>query len=582
MPSARFDDLRPHCRRSFALNDPEQVLVAATAGDVPGVLEVAEAAVADGKWVAGFVAYEAAPAFDPALQVVPTASTDFDGLPAAWFAVFLDRAPAEEEGRRPYSLSTWEASVDERGHRRAIHEIQHLIRHGHTYQVNHTFGLSAPFDGDARVLYRDLAASQTCGYGAFLDTGRWQIASASPELFFEWDGERIVCRPMKGTARRGPTTAGDEARRLELLASEKDRAENVMIVDMVRNDLGRIAEMGSVDAPVLFSAEKYDTVWQLTSTVTARTRRGTTLQDVFRALFPSASITGAPKVSTMSIIRRLEARPRGVYCGAIGFGGPGPDGRPEWAFNVAIRTVLIDTVRGRALYGTGGGITIESTAGGEYGEALLKTKVLARRTARFSLLETMAWQPDSGVWLLDRHLDRLMDSAWYFDIPVDRAAVESIIKEQVAALVGPSMLRLLVDRTGGISIDVSELPDSRRVRLAVDDRPVDPEDPFLFHKTTNRAVYDAARERNPEADDVVLWNPAGAVTETAIGNLAVLADGVWWTPPVSSGCLAGTYRAELLEQGEIRERVVTLEDLRRAEGLARINSVRGWEPADLV
>ncbi len=582
MPSARFDDLRPHCRRSFALNDPEQVLVAATAGDVPGVLEVAEAAVAGGKWVAGFVAYEAAPAFDPALQVVPTASTDFDGLPAAWFAVFLDRAPAEEEGRRPYSLGTWEASVDERGHREAIHEIQHLIRHGHTYQVNHTFGLSAPFDGDARVLYRDLAASQTCGYGAFLDTGRWQIASASPELFFEWDGERIVCRPMKGTARRGPTTAGDEARRLELLASEKDRAENVMIVDMVRNDLGRIAEMGSVDAPVLFSAEKYDTVWQLTSTVTARTRRGTTLPDVFRALFPSASITGAPKVSTMSIIRRLEARPRGVYCGAIGFGGPGPDGRPEWAFNVAIRTVLIDTVRGRALYGTGGGITIESTAGGEYGEALLKTKVLARRTARFSLLETMVWQPDSGVWLLDRHLDRLMDSAWYFDIPIDRAAVESIIKEQVAALVGPSMLRLLVDRTGGISIDVSELPDSRRVRLAVDDRPVDPEDPFLFHKTTNRAMYDAARERNPEADDVVLWNPAGAVTETAIGNLAVLADGVWWTPPVSSGCLAGTYRAELLEQGEIRERVLTLEDLRRAEGLARINSVRGWEPADLV
>jgi para-aminobenzoate synthetase/4-amino-4-deoxychorismate lyase len=581
-PSARFDDLRPHRRRSFALTDPEQVLVAATACDVSTMLEAAEAAVAAGKWVAGFVSYEAAPAFDPALEVVPTASTEFEGLPAAWFAVFSDRAPADDEVRRPYSLGEWEASVDEMGHREAIHEIQHLIRHGHTYQVNHTFGLSASFDGDARDLYRELAASQTCGYGAFLDTGRWQIASASPELFFEWDGERIVCRPMKGTARRGPTTAGDEARRLELLASEKDRAENVMIVDMVRNDLGRIAEMGSVEAPVLFTAEKYDTVWQLTSTVTARTRRGSALADVFRALFPSASITGAPKVSTMSIIRRLEGRPRGVYCGAIGFGGPGSDGRPEWAFNVAIRTVLVDTVRGRAHYGTGGGITIDSTAAGEYGEALLKTEVLARRTARFSLLESMAWYPDSGVWLLDRHLDRLLDSAWYFDIPVERATVEMIVKEEATSLVVPSMLRLLVDRAGGVSIVASELPGSRRVRLVVDDRPVHPDDPFLYHKTTNRAVYDAAGERNPEVVDVVLWNPAGEVTETTIGNLAVLVDVVWWTPPVSSGCLPGTYRAELLENGEIREGVVTLENLRRAKGIARINSVRGWEPAELV
>lgn len=534
--------------------------------------------------MAGFVTYEAAPGLDPALSVVAREGTGFDGLPAAWFGVFPHRSPTTEAALEPYSLEDWTAVVDESDHRLGVDQIQRLIRHGHTYQVNYTFGLGSRFSGDAGSLYRDLIAAQTCGYGAFIDAGRWQIVSASPELFFEWSEGRLVCRPMKGTARRGLTTADDEGQRLALLASEKDRAENVMIVDMVRNDLSRVAVVGSVDVPTLCTAEKYDTVWQLTSTVTAAPRPGTLLRSVFEALFPSASITGAPKVATMEIIRDLEQRPRGVYCGAIGFGGPGSGGSPEWAFNVAIRTVVIDRDQAVAHYGTGGGVTIDSTARGEHREALLKAEVLARRTAAFELLETVRWEPESGAWLLDRHLDRVMDSAWYFDIPVDRAVIEAKIEEATDGLDSPVVLRLLVSRTGSVSIYSSDLPveAKRSVRVALDDRPVDRMDPLLYHKTTSREVYEAALARRPEADDVVLWNEARETTETTIGNLAVQIDGVWWTPPVSSGCLPGTYRAELLETGRLRQRAISVDDLRAAESIARLNSVRGWEEAVLV
>ncbi|HEY5652260.1 MAG TPA: aminodeoxychorismate synthase component I, partial [Acidimicrobiia bacterium] len=383
---ARFDDLRPHRRRSFQLSDPVEVLWTTDPSQVGSVLEAAERAVSNNKWVAGFVGYEAAPAFDASLIVHGVSGTDIEDLPLAWFAVFDTRtATSGEPGG--YELGTWVPSTDEARHHAAIADIREHIRQGRTYQVNHTFRLHADFDGDAAALYRDLASSQTCGYGSFIDAGRWAIASASPELFFEWRHDRIVSKPMKGTISRGTTLSDDESRRRELFGSEKNRAENLMIVDMVRNDLGRICRVGSVRVPELFSTEKYDTVWQMTSTVTGWPRSDVGLRDVFGALFPCASITGAPKVSTMEIISQLETTPRGVYCGTVGFGGPGPAG-PEWAFNVAIRTVLVDRVRGRAIYGTGGGITYDSTPGDEYAEAILKTQVLKRRTADLRLIET--------------------------------------------------------------------------------------------------------------------------------------------------------------------------------------------------
>lgn len=579
---ARFDDLRPHRRRSFQLDDPIEVYSATDLADVRSVLDAAEAAVASNRWVAGFVAYEAAPAFDESLVVRNPVDTDVADLPLAWFAVFERRRPTTDTNGG-YQVGSWRPSIDEERHRSGVAAIREHIRQGDTYQVNHTFRLAAEFSGDPAALYRDLASSQTCGYGSYIDAGRWAVASASPELFFEWRHDQIVSKPMKGTVSRGTSLADDEEQRRHLFSSEKNRAENLMIVDMVRNDLGRISRTGSVKVPELFSTEKYDTVWQMTSTVAGRPHPGISLSDVFGALFPCASITGAPKVATMEIIAELEDTPRGIYCGTVGFGGPGPTG-PEWAFNVAIRTVLVDREAGRAIYGTGGGITYDSTAGDEFAEAVLKTRVLERRSADLKLIETMRWEPSSGFYELARHLSRLSDSAWYFDVPLDPAEVRSALDRATRGADHGLRVRLLVDRTGWITVETDPLPEPSRtpIDLAVDTERVRPEDPFLHHKTTNRAVYLEARKRFPDADDVIMVNRAGHVTETTIGNLAILHDGRWVTPPTADGLLGGVRRAALLSSGDLTEQSVTVDELLAAEAVARINAVRGWESGRLV
>jgi para-aminobenzoate synthetase / 4-amino-4-deoxychorismate lyase len=578
----RFDDLRPSRRRGFALGDIDRILVADRIEDVRGVLNEAESAVEAGHWVGGWVGYEAAPAFDPALTVLDRTGTSFESLPLIWLAVSRHRRAVPASASGAHRLGDWQALTTQTQHRTAVEAIRRRIEAGDTYQVNHTFLLEADFSGDAAAFYRRLVRSQSCGYGALIDTGAWVVASASPELFFEWKNGSLTCRPMKGTVRRGRDAEEDATLRAWLEASEKNRAENVMIVDMVRNDLGRIAEIGSVEVPALFTSEKYDTVWQLTSTVTARSRPGTGLVDVFDALFPSASITGAPKVSTMAIISELESHPRGVYCGAVGFGGPGPEG-PEWAFNVGIRTVLIDRDAGKAFYGTGGGITYDSEPADEYAEARLKAEVLRRTAGELKLLETTRWDPHLGARHLDRHLWRSAASADYFDIPFDPAEVRAAIGRAVKGRSDPARLRILVDREGWVSVEIGELaPDSGAVRLAIDDRPIDPNSPFLYHKTTIRNTYIQASARHPDADDVVLWNESDEVTETTIGNLVLKIEGEWLTPPVASGLLAGTERAARLAAGEIAERVLTLDDLRRADAIARINSVRGWEECELM
>ena len=581
--TARFDDLRPLHRRGFALGPIREVVVAQHLTEVVDALARVEQHVRRGRWVGGWVAYEAAPAFDPALQVRPRPGTRFETLPLVWMAVSDRRAPPPPLQPSEHSLRPWEPVTTRADHGRSVSRIHTRIRQGDTYQVNHTFLLETQLEGDIAGFYAALVRSQSCGYGALIDGGEWLVASASPELFFEWRNGVVTCRPMKGTTRRGVDLADDEARRTWLQSSEKNRAENVMIVDMVRNDLGRISRIGTVDTPHLFTTEKYDTVWQLTSTVTGRPRPEVTLVDVFAALFPSASITGAPKVSTTSIIAELETHPRGVYCGAVGFGGPGPEG-PEWAFNVGIRTVVVPRRDGTAFYGTGGGITYDSEAGDEYAEALLKAAVLATPTGDLRLVETTRWDPDAGCRHLQRHLDRAAASAAYFDIPFDPAEVRASVMRATKALHQPTRVRVVVDREGWIDVQTSALPppSTTPLRLALDDRPIDRLDPFLRHKTTVRHVYDGAADRHPGADDVVLVNREGEVTETTLGNLVVELDGRWWTPPAASGLLPGTERAALLEAGSLAERAVTIEDLRRAPRMARINSVRGWEVATLL
>ncbi|HEX6131480.1 MAG TPA: aminodeoxychorismate synthase component I [Actinomycetota bacterium] len=589
MLEARFDDLTGR-EESFRLAEPVGVLEAGRTEEVAATIAAAEAAARRGLWVAGFVAYEAAPGLDPALRVRGREPGDpFERLPLAWFAMFERReptllpeppdAPADDDG------SAWRPSVDRARYDGAIDAIRERIAAGDTYQVNHTLRLRSRVTGDPRGLYRDLCYAQRGAHAAYVDAGRYRICSASPELFFRIDGSRLTTRPMKGTAPRGRWLEEDEAIRARLQGSVKDRAENAMIVDLLRNDLGRVARTGTVTWSDVFEAERYETVWQLTSTVAAELEPTADLEAVFRALFPCGSVTGAPKASTMAIVAALEDSPRGVYCGTVGYlAPPGADG-PRARFNVAIRTVVVDAETGTAEYGVGGGITWDSRAASEYDETVAKARVLTARRPRFELLETLRHEPGTGFRRLPEHLARLRASAAYFGFRFDEGEVRRAL-DAAAAIVPdrPARVRLLLDRRGAVTTGAVPMPPSPEpVRLAVDvDHPVDPDDVMLFHKTTLRAPYDEARARHPDADDVVLVNVRGEATETTIANLALRLDGRWWTPPVDAGLLAGTERAALLADGTLAERTITVAELRMAEDLAVLSSVRGWRPAELV
>ena len=376
---------------------------------------------------------------------------------------------------------------------------------------------------------------------------------------------------MKGTRPRSDDRAEDRALVTALRTSEKDKAENTMIVDMARNDLGRVSRVGSVQTSALHDVESYPTVHQLTSTVTAQSDRP--LSELLAATFPAASITGAPKVAACRIIAELESEPRGIYTGAIGVIAPGGD----FEFNVAIRTASVDQDRGRIVYGIGGGIVWDSDPAAEWQEAHDKARVLRRAGRPFRLLETLAWRPDEGLVLLQRHLQRLAGAARYFryDLDVDE------VRRRLATIHAdrPLRVRVLVDPRGHIEVQQHHLSPtsvSSPVMLPLDTEPVDADDEFLRYKTTRRERYEAARARFPEAVDVVLWNERGEVTESTVANVVVELDGRLITPSVTASLLPGVLRAELLAAGRIREGSVTVADLMDAGGGWLINSVRGW------
>jgi para-aminobenzoate synthetase / 4-amino-4-deoxychorismate lyase len=489
--------------------------------------------------------------------------------------------PLEAADAGSTAAAEWRPTWTPAGHASGVRAVRERIAAGDTFQCNLTVRMCGSVPGDPFHLYRDLALGQRGAYNAHLDLGRFTVASASPELFFERRGDSVLLRPMKGTAPRGRHR--DEDRRLaaQLRDSPKERAENVMIVDLVRNDVGRVAEVGSVDVPALFTVERYETVLQLTSDVTARLRPGTGLVELFRALFPCGSVTGAPKASSMGIIRSLEPDPRGVYCGAIGLVGP-PDAPVRARFSVAIRTAVVDSTSGEAVYGTGGGITWGSEAAAEHAEVLAKAAVLSARPRDFELLETMRHAPERGLRNRDRHLQRLAASAEHlgfrFDPPAARHVLEMRLAGEPAARV-----RLRLRRDGTLAVDVEALPapSAGPVLLAVDDEPVDPRATWLHHKTSLREPYDRRRDRRPDVEDVVLLNTRGELTETTRATLALQLDGQWWTPPLASGCLPGVERGRLLDVGVLRERVLLRGDLDRAEGLAVVSSLRGWRAAQL-
>ena len=559
--------------RWLRFSAPVDMVVARTHGEVMPALRRVEKAVGEGCYAAGFVAYEAAPAFDSALSAKPPLGS----LPLLWFGLYQKTVtlPFEQSNHSVNrSSSVWTPSVTPETYRTVIARIKELIAWGDTYQVNYTWRLRRPFRDCPWTLFRELYRTQEVPYAAYVDIGDHVLCSVSPELLFSLEGSQVVTRPMKGTAPRGLSWADDEGRMLDLHRSPKNRAENIMIVDMMRNDLGRIAHTGSVRVPRLFEVERYRTLFQMTSTVQALT--DAPVGEIFRALFPAPSVTGAPKVRTMQIIDELEDSPRGIYTGTVGF--MAPDRRAQ--FNVAIRTVHVDRTTGLAEYGTGGGITWDSVDREEYEECCTKGLVLMRPTPPFELLETLLWRPVRGYFLLSGHLDRLSQSARYFGFPFNEKVVRRHL-ESTALAFGPisQRVRLLLDTGGQIRVESQPLDPGRRIRRVILARRfVDSSSRFLYHKTTNRAVYDDARADFPRHDDVILWNEKGEVTESCMANVVVRIRGKWVTPPVSCGLLPGVYRKHLIEKDRIREGVIRVDELKSAERLCLINSVRGWMP----
>jgi para-aminobenzoate synthetase/4-amino-4-deoxychorismate lyase len=564
--------------RSFVFAGLIKVLRADSLAEVAPAFAALEAAVSAGYHAAGFVAYEAAAAFNPDLPAGEPPCTPF-----LWFAIFAERR--EEVATSALSpprlaLTPRVTTPDAAGYATAIAAIHAAIARGETYQVNYTLRQRFPAPDDTEALFSALCLTQQAPFCACIETGELAVVSASPELFFARQGEEIVMRPMKGTAPRAPESSADRAVRTALAASPKERAENLMIVDLVRNDLSRIAVTGSVQVESLFDVETYPTVHQLTSTVRAKLSPSTTTFEIFAALFPCGSVTGAPKCRTMEIIRNLEREPRGIYCGAIGFVSPG-----ESLFSVAIRTVVIDHVTGEAELGIGSGITWDSQCVAEYAESFAKSRFLDVDPTPFALIESLRRKAKGGYYLLERHLQRLAASAEYFAFPCAPAALRRQLQELDAGLSGAHKVRLLLGGDGAVTLTVEPLlppADGAPLRMVLSPQRVQKDDPFLFHKTTRRDLYQAERARCPEADEILFCNEGGEVTEGSIHNLVLRQGGRLLTPALACGLLAGTLRGELLERGILAEAVVTLRDLRAAEGLWLINSVRGWRRAILI
>ncbi len=557
-------------RRWLHFQHPKRIISAHRMKEVmPALKTIEEQVYQRGLYAAGFIAYEAAAAFDSALAVKE------DGLfPLLWFGIY---GKPEQIGLPTTAPSiqdlpcTWTPSVTRAEYEHAISRIKHYIEAGDTYQVNFTVRLRSPFRGDPWSYFIELARAQDAAYSAFVNTTEWIICSASPELFFRLDGDELISRPMKGTAPRGMMLNDDLQQAEWLHHSEKNRAENVMIVDMVRNDMGRIAAIGSVEVCSLYEIEKYPTLWQMTSTVKATTEAG--LCEIMQALFPPASITGAPKHRTMEIIAELEQTPRRIYTGSVGF--MGPDRKAQ--FNVAIRTVLIDKATGQAEYGVGGGIVWDSVDKMEFEECQTKARIITRRVPDFNLLETILWTPEEGYFLLPFHLVRLLDSAAYFSFSADRHAIRDNLNSLARTLPKTAYkIRLLLAKDGGITLQAEALGDGAidPLHVCLAPTPIDSANPFLYHKTTNRQVYEQALALCPGYTDVILRNEKGEVTESSIANIVVELDSELYTPPIPCGLLPGTYRAYLLEQGKVKERVIRKEDLARSPHIYLVNSVR--------
>ena len=582
----------------MALSDLRQTVVARELDEVVPALLRVEELTTEGLWAGGYVAYEAAPAFNPMLKVAqPIPGDPFSDMPLLWFGLYGSRERIEPFTPRhrlpaPYSVSAWTAEIDRDGYEEALEQIHQRIEAGDTEQLNYSFRLHAAFAGEPSELYRDLLLAQRGAHGACFEADRFHIVSASPEGFFKLSADEIEVRPMKGTLARGRWAEEDREQAVRLLGSDEERAQNLRVVQAISESLSDVSAPGSVRINEVLELERLETVWQLTSRITAEPRPGLSAIDAFKALFPLCSITGIPQAKTMEIIAEMEPSPRGVYCGAIGYLAPPGTRGPRAHFNVAIRTVAIDREEGLASYGVGGGISRHSSSSEEYDEARSKSRLLAERRPDFELWETMRWEGPEGYWLLEEHLERLEASADYFGFVCDREQVQRALDEAVDGCTGTCAVRVSVGREGETKAHVLEGEMAAKwepgagpiARVAIARHAMPSHNVFLFHQTSRQEAFAdrAWASIVVPADDVILINERDEVTQTTTSNVAVLIDGRWCTPPVESGCLAGVYRQSLIEKGMLEVRPISVAQLVAAEEIALLSSVRGWQRAQLV
>lgn len=562
---------------------PRSILQSKIAAEIPQLLRAAEEALAAGYHVAGYFAYELGYLFEPRFAYFQWPQS---AVPLMWLGVFDHpeiRDAADCERLLPASgrahIGRLDLEWSEADYESKFSRLHEWIRAGDLYQANLTFRARFSFAGDTRALYHDLKRHACAAHCAYIDDGDRQILSLSPELFFELSADGIIrTKPMKGTAARGVTAATDSLNRAHLLASEKERAENLMIVDLMRNDLSRIAEIGSVTVEKLFEVETYPTVHQLVSTVAARVNVPMRIANVVRALFPCGSVTGAPKIRAMEVIRALEDSPRGIYCGAIGTFAPDGSAR----FNVAIRTLTIRQEQGEL--GIGGGIVFDSRSAFEYGECLLKARYYQNTRVPISLIETLRWSPDNGFVRLERHLARITASSRTFGISFDRTMALEYLRAAVDGAKTQMHVRLTLSEEGQVvaAAEPLMLRDARSWTFTVSPIRVRSDDVLLRHKTSRRELFDSERERvggECGADEVLFVNERNEVTEGSRTNVFVALAGMLLTPALSCGLLDGCLRSEMIEQHRCDEAVLGPNDLLRADAVFVGNSLRGLIPA---
>jgi para-aminobenzoate synthetase / 4-amino-4-deoxychorismate lyase len=591
-PYVLLDDSLTPGGRSLLYAEPEVVISASSPEEVGAALDEVSGGLARGLHAAGFFSYELGYCLEPKLRDLLPADRR---VPLFWIGLFRPPLPLDDVSTRAWldanggteraKLSDLTLTWTREEYTSAFGKVEDYIAAGDVYQINLTLKYRFAFEGNPVALYAALRRKQRVAYGALIGAPDFSVLSLSPELFFRREAKHMSTRPMKGTAPRGRTPREDARLKTWLAMDEKQRAENLMIVDLLRNDLGRVAKIGSVEVTDLFTVETYRSVHQMTSGISAELRSDMGLKDMLRALFPCGSVTGAPKVRAMEIIRELEADPRGVYTGAIGHIAPSGDAQ----FNVAIRTVVLAADSGEM--GIGSGIVADSKADSEFEECLLKAQFLTRPDAPFALIETIRYQRSTGFHLLERHLARLQSSAGYFGYPFSREAVLAALEAEAAHVEAPvAMLRLLLAEDGTITVTSTpiELPTKGTVwRFVISDQRLDEKDPFFYHKTTRRQFYDREMERQKAltgCDEVVFLNKKGELTEGTRTNLFIEIDGRLFTPALTCGLLPGTLREELLDlpRAAASEAVLTPQDLLTADRIYLGNSVRGLVRAELL